>query len=152
MIRDHGQTKKYYHDVEGYNGRLDAIQAGILHIKLAHLTKWNEQRRKRAAEYNRLLPGSDALVSPDEPSWSRGGYHLYVVHTEDREGLIGASERCQYRNGNSLTNPASSSESLHKTELPRRRLPVAEKISAEIVSLPMLLQLTAEEQHKLVGG
>ena len=55
MLRDHGQSKKYYHDVEGYNGRLDAIQAGLLHTKLAHLANWNMQRRERAAEYNRLL-------------------------------------------------------------------------------------------------
>ena len=48
MLRDHGQVKKYFHDVEGYNGRLDAIQAGILHTKLPHLAKWNEQRRERA--------------------------------------------------------------------------------------------------------
>ena len=49
MLRDHGQVKKYYHDLEGYNGRLDAIQAGILHAKLAHLAKWNAQRRERAS-------------------------------------------------------------------------------------------------------
>ena len=55
MLRDHGQAKKYYHDMEGYNGRLDAIQAGLLHTKLAHLAKWNAQRRERAAEYNRLF-------------------------------------------------------------------------------------------------
>ena len=54
-LRDHGQTRKYYHDIEGYNGRLDAIQAGILHAKLAHLARWNEQRRERAADYSRLL-------------------------------------------------------------------------------------------------
>ena len=50
MLRDHGQAKKYYHDVEGYNGRLDAIQAGLLHAKLGHLAKWNEKRREKAAE------------------------------------------------------------------------------------------------------
>src|SRR3977135_107885 len=55
MIRDHGQAKKYYHDVEGYNGRLDAIQAGLLQVKLQHLAKWNEQRSQRAVEYKRLL-------------------------------------------------------------------------------------------------
>ena len=55
MLRDHGQAKKYHHDVEGYNGRLDAIQAGLLHAKLPHLAMWNKQRRDRAAEYDRLL-------------------------------------------------------------------------------------------------
>ena len=55
MLRDHGQSRKYFHDVEGYNGRLDALQAGILQTKLAHLKSWNELRRSKAAEYNRLL-------------------------------------------------------------------------------------------------
>ena len=64
MLRDHGQAQKYYHDVEGYNGRLDAIQAGLLHVKLAHLAKWNAQRRERAAEYNRLFAAADDLVVP----------------------------------------------------------------------------------------
>ena len=64
MLRDHGQAKKYHHDVEGYNGRLDAIQAGILHAKLAHLAKWNTQRRERAAEYNRLLESNEAIAFP----------------------------------------------------------------------------------------
>ena len=89
MLRDHGQATKYYHDVEGYNGRLDAIQAGLLHVKLAHLPKWTAQRRERAAEYNRLLESADtAVVAPYEPSWSRAVYHLYVVRTADREGLM----------------------------------------------------------------
>ena len=48
MLRDHGQSKKYYHDIEGYNGRLDAIQAGFLSVKLRHLTMWTEQRRSAA--------------------------------------------------------------------------------------------------------
>ena len=64
MLRDHGQAKKYYHDIEGYNGRLDALQAGLLHAKLAHLAKWNAQRRERAAEYNRLFAAADDVVAP----------------------------------------------------------------------------------------
>src|SRR4029077_7659919 len=55
MLRDHGQAKKYYHDIEGYNGRLDAMQAGFLSVKLKHLSKWNEQRRQVARQYNELF-------------------------------------------------------------------------------------------------
>ena len=89
MLRDHGQAKKYYHDIEGYNGRLDAIQAGLLHAKLTHLAKWNAQRRERAAEYNRLFAAADDVaVPPFEPSWSRAVYHLYVVRTGDRDGMM----------------------------------------------------------------
>src|SRR5579871_3199601 len=87
MLRDHGQAKKYYHDIEGYNGRLDALQAGLLHVKLNHLAKWNEQRRARAAEYNRMFEEAGAAVRvPFEPSWSKAVYHLYVVRVADREG------------------------------------------------------------------
>src|SRR5271170_7494081 len=88
ILRDHGQTTKYLHEVEGYNGRLDAIQAGLLHAKLAHLAKWNTQRRERAAEYNRLLASNEALSLPYEPSWSRAVYHLYVIRTDDRDGMM----------------------------------------------------------------
>jgi dTDP-4-amino-4,6-dideoxygalactose transaminase len=88
MLRDHGQCKKYYHDIEGYNGRLDALQAGILHAKLPHLEAWNTQRRCKAAEYNRLLSDCDAVSLPVEPSWSRSVYHLYVVRISNRDSMM----------------------------------------------------------------
>src|SRR5277367_3673198 len=93
MLRDHGQATKYLHEVEGYNGRLDAIQAGLLHAKLAHLAKWNAQRRERAAEYNRLLTSNKALTLPYEPAWSRAVYHLYVIRTNDRDNLMSHLKR-----------------------------------------------------------
>src|SRR5208282_3929719 len=85
MIRDHGQVKKYYHDVEGYNGRLDAIQCAILMAKLPHLAAWNAGRRDHAAEYGRLLAGVGGIALPHEPSWSHAVYHLYVIRTANRE-------------------------------------------------------------------
>src|SRR3990170_3340336 len=87
MIRDHGQSKKYYHDIEGYNGRLDAIQAAILHIKLRHLSDWNEKRKKNALRYNELLSEIDGIIIPHEPQWSRAVYHLYVIRTRRRDLL-----------------------------------------------------------------
>jgi dTDP-4-amino-4,6-dideoxygalactose transaminase len=62
MLRDHGQAKKYYHDLIGYNGRLDAIQAGFLDVKLKHLTRWTELRRAAAARYNALLKSVPGVV------------------------------------------------------------------------------------------
>ena len=87
MLRDHGQAQKYYHDVEGYNGRLDAIQAGILQVKLKHLADWNEQRRENARWYGKLLGATAEVGVPYEPAWTRSVYHLYVVRVSNRAGL-----------------------------------------------------------------
>src|ERR1700735_3171048 len=88
LLRDHGQSRKYYHEVEGYNGRLDAIQAGILQVKLRYLAEWNGQRREAATRYRELLKGIwPDLTLPYEPSWSRSVYHLYVVCTSERDQL-----------------------------------------------------------------
>src|SRR6185295_1382780 len=67
MIRDHGQDKKYHHLVEGYNGRLDAMQAAILQVKLPHLSDWNAKRREAAAAYNQMLKSDPSLTTPYEP-------------------------------------------------------------------------------------
>src|SRR5262249_10774536 len=64
MFRDHGQAKKYYHDMEGYNGRLDTIQAGFLTVKLRHLARWNEMRRAAAGRYDHLLSVFEGVIGP----------------------------------------------------------------------------------------
>jgi dTDP-4-amino-4,6-dideoxygalactose transaminase len=151
MLRDHGQAKKYYHDVEGYNGRLDAIQAGLLHAKLAHLAKWNKQRREKAESYNRLLAGSENDVTlPQEPSWSRAVYHLYVVRTEDREGLMEHLKQKGIGSGIHYPIPLHLQKAYTSLNYRPGDLPVAEKIAEEILSLPMYPQLTAEQQTRVV--
>ena len=73
MLRDHGQAKKYYHDIEGYNGRLDSLQAGLLSVKLRHLAEWNRQRQEAAAATISCCRRADGVVAPLRPSWSRPG-------------------------------------------------------------------------------
>jgi dTDP-4-amino-4,6-dideoxygalactose transaminase len=151
MLRDHGQAKKYYHDVEGYNGRLDAIQAGLLRVKLPHLAVWNAQRREHATAYNRQLAASKAaVVVPYEPSWSRAVYHLYVVRTEDREGLMNHLK--QKGIGTAIHYPIPLHLQKAYTSLNYRPgdFAAAERVSAEIVSLPMFPQLTAAQQARVV--
>src|SRR5208337_2083916 len=87
MLRDHGQAEKYYHDIEGYNGRLDAIQAGILRLKLDHLSEWNSQRRDKAKNYRELLCSVDGVILPLEPDWARAVYHLFVIRIQNRQEL-----------------------------------------------------------------
>jgi dTDP-4-amino-4,6-dideoxygalactose transaminase len=151
MIRDHGQAKKYYHDIEGYNGRLDSIQTGILSVKLKHLAGWNAKRRERAAEYNGLLAAAETGVHmPYEPSWSRAVYHLYVVRTEDREGLMAHLGKAGIGTGIHYPIPLHRQRAYEALGYKAGDFPVCEKIAAEIVSLPMYPQLTPEQQARVV--
>lgn len=150
MLRDHGQAQKYYHDMEGYNGRLDAIQAGLLHVKLAHLAKWNTQRRDRAAEYNRLLADNDAVTCPFEPSWSRAVYHLYVVRTGDRDGLMKHLKAGRIGTGIHYPVPLHMQKAYAWLNYHPSDLPVATRAAAEIVSLPMFPHLTVDQQARVV--
>ena len=151
MLRDHGQAKKYYHDLEGYNGRLDALQAGLLHAKLAHLAKWNAQRRERATEYSRLFAAADEIVTPPfEPSWSRAVYHLYVIRIDDRDGMMIHLKQAGIGTGIHYPIPLHLQKAYSSMGYKIGDFPVCEKIAAEIVSLPMFPQLTADQQAKVV--
>jgi len=151
MIRDHGQAKKYYHDLEGYNGRLDAIQAGILSEKLKHLPEWNSKRREHAAHYGRLFKtGGDPVQTPFEPSWSKAVYHLYVVRMADRDGLMAFLKECGIGSGIHYPIPLHLQKAYTALNYARGDFPVAEMVADRIVSLPMFPQLTAEQQGRIV--
>jgi dTDP-4-amino-4,6-dideoxygalactose transaminase len=152
-LRDHGQAKKYYHDVEGYNGRLDAIQAGILHAKLAYLPKWNAQRRERAERYNRLLAAAEGeVITPYEPSWSRAVYHLYVVRTYDREAMMEHLKTRGIGTGIHYPIPLHLQRAYTALGYASGDFPVSEKCASQIVSLPMYPQLTEEQQTRVADA
>jgi len=151
MLRDHGQAKKYYHDVEGYNGRLDAIQAGLLQVKLRHLSEWNALRRQHAEEYNRLLSDAAGVVCPSEPSWSRGVYHLYVVRSAERDELIRHLNDADIGTGIHYPVPLHLQQAYRSFGYQRGDFPVTECAAAEIVSLPMFPQLNADQQARVVA-
>lgn len=149
MLRDHGQVRKYVHDVEGYNGRLDSVQAGILHAKLPYLAEWNSLRRDRAAEYNRLLSSNQALIVPFEPEWSRAVYHLYVIRTGNRDGLIEYLKSKGIGTGIHYPIPLHMQMPYAFLNYTHEDLPVASRAAFEIVSLPMFPQLTTEQQARV---
>jgi dTDP-4-amino-4,6-dideoxygalactose transaminase len=146
MLRDHGQAAKYYHDMEGYNGRLDAIQAGLLTAKLAYLPQWNNQRRERAAEYDRLLADNHKIICPFEPSWSRAVYHLYVIRSENRDAMMTQLKDAGIGTGIHYPIPLHMQKAYSWLHYSPEDFPVARCIAAEIVSLPMYPQLTAIQQ------
>jgi dTDP-4-amino-4,6-dideoxygalactose transaminase len=151
MIRDHGQTKKYYHDIEGYNGRLDSIQAGWLSVKLRHLARWNDARRMLAHRYHDLFADAkDAVVVPREAAWTKGVYHLYVVRVQDREALQAHLAEAGIGTGIHYPIPLHLQKAYEHLEYKKGAFPVTERVAGEIVSLPMFPQMTREQQQEVV--
>lgn len=149
MLRDHGQTKKYYHDVEGYNGRLDAIQAGILQAKLRNLATWNEQRRESAKRYAELLSVSSGIGLPYEPSWTKPVYHLYVVRVTDRTQFQKDLAAANIGTGIHYPVPLHLQKAYASLGYPEGSFPITERVAEEIVSLPMFPQLTPVQQTRI---
>ncbi|MGB2677969.1 MAG: DegT/DnrJ/EryC1/StrS family aminotransferase [Candidatus Acidiferrum sp.] len=151
MIRDHGQAKKYYHDIEGYNGRLDSIQAGWLSVKLRHLANWNEARRALAHRYHELFADAkEAIVAPVEAPWTKGVYHLYVVRVQDREALQGALAEVGIGTGIHYPIPLHLQKAYQHLGYKNGDFPITERVAAEIVSLPMFPQLQLDQQREVV--
>ena len=153
MFRDHGQSKKYVHDVEGYNGRLDAIQAGFLGVKLRHLAKWNEERREAARRYDEIFADSDGMVVHSHvPAWSRPVYHLYVVQVEDRERLQRDLAAEGIGTGIHYPIPLHLLKAYEGLRFRCGDFPVAEQVASHILSLPMFPGLTPEQQQRVTAG
>ena len=149
MLRDHGQAEKYFHNIEGYNGRLDAIQAGILRVKLGRLTEWNEQRRESARRYDELFAGTGELGIPHESSWAKQVYHLYVVRVANRAEVQRQLADAGIGTGVHYPVALHLQKAYEKLGYKTGDFPVAERLSSEIVSLPMFPGLTSEQQDRV---
>lgn len=150
MLRDHGQAQKYFHDIEGYNGRLDAIQAGILRIKLKYLPAWNESRRQCAYRYNELFNNIDGLLKPYEPSWSKAVYHLYIIRSHVRDLLQKYLAENHIATGLHYPLPLHLQNAYVNLGYRKGDFPISEKAASEILSLPMYPDLTEEQQKWVV--
>ena len=152
MLRDHGQAQKYHHDVEGYNGRLDAIQAAFLRIKLRHLEAWNARRRAAAERYNEVLSQVPGVIVPFEPDSSRAIYHLYVIQAPDRQALADYLGEQNIATGLHYPVPVHLQRCYQEWGYQAGSLPVSERVAATILSLPMFPTLTAQQQDRVTAA
>jgi len=151
MLRDHGQARKYYHEIEGYNGRLDAIQAGILRVKLRHLPEWNRRRREAAARYRELFAEADLEeLAPFEPKWAKAVYHLYVIRVQEREAFMRQLTEVGIGTAVHYPVPLHLQKAYDGLHLGTGSFPVAERVGSEIVSLPIFPQLSRGQQARIV--
>jgi len=149
QLRNYGSKTKYQHDIVGYNSRLDEIQAAFLRVKLTHLDRWNTFRREVADKYNEMLACTECIL-PVVPDFAEPVWHLYVVRSKKREALI------------KLLEDKDVSTIIHYPIPPHRQecyrisfdgdLPIADLLSAEVISLPMSPTMTPEQIEHVVSG
>lgn len=151
MLRDHGSSKKYYHQVVGWNARMDGFQGAVLSVKLKYLPAWNEGRRRNAHLYNAYLKGLDGVVTPAEMDYAKHVYHVYALRTGNRDSLIGKLNEKGIGTNVHYPVPVHLQNAYKFLGLKQGSYPVAEKVASEFISLPMFAELT-EEQIEFVAA
>ncbi|CDF57743.1 DegT/DnrJ/EryC1/StrS family aminotransferase [Thermobrachium celere] len=145
MLRFHGSKIKYYHDMIGYNSRLDEIQAAILNVKFKYIDEWNNARKEKAHVYNELLRGTKC-VTPYEDSKCKHIYHLYILQHENREELL------KYLNENGVATGIYYPVPLHLQNVYKNLgynegdLPVSEMLSKRTFAIPLYPEITFDQQ------
>lgn len=150
-LRDHGRSTKYEHAVVGYNSRLDALQAGILRVKLRHLEQWNRHRQQVAAWYQEGLRGA-GLTLPDERPGAKHVYHLYVVTTSERDKLQRRLAAVNIATGIHYPVPLHLQPAFRHLGYRIGDLPHAEAAARRILSLPMFPELTRHQIARITGS
>jgi dTDP-4-amino-4,6-dideoxygalactose transaminase len=142
MFRDHGQAKKYYHSVVGWNGRMDGIQGAILSIKLKHLNAWTEARRSHATAYTAAFKHVHGVLTPKEAAQRKHVYHLYVLRVRNRDRILKQLADQGVNCAIHYPVPLHLQEAYASLGIGRGSLPVSERCAEEIISLPMFPELT----------
>lgn len=149
-FRDHGQPKKYYHDMVGWNARMDGFQGAILSVKLKHLDTWNEGRRRNAALYREFLgSGANGVVVPTEADYAKHVYHIYALRVHNRDAFMDALGKKDIATGIHYPVPVHLTGAYSSLGYKMGDFPVAEKCASEFVSLPMFAEMS-EAQIKYV--
>ncbi len=146
MLRDHGQSQKYYHDVEGYNARMDALQAIVLRAKLKRLSQWNAARQKCAAYYHKRLSTNQAIQLPSVAPYNTHVFHLYVILVDSRDEVQRKLQERGVGTGLHYPLPLHLQKAYAHMGLSKGSLPVTERVAARLLSLPMFPNLTQEQQ------
>jgi dTDP-4-amino-4,6-dideoxygalactose transaminase len=145
ILRDHGQTRKYYHSMVGWNCRMDSIQAAVLKVKLQYLERANSLRRSHAAHYDRALGGVAEVITPARDSNCRHVFHIYAIRVKERDRVM------RYLFDNGVGCAVHYPVAIHLQEAYRGlgyregSFPVAERCAAEFLSLPMYPELTLSQ-------
>lgn len=145
MYKDHGQKKKYHHELLGYNSRLDAIQAVVLDEKLPYLDTWNEKRRMIAKLYTKYLKGLPIRIVTSFDKACVPNYHLFVIHTKKRNALLAHLQKRNISAAIHYPYPLHLIKPLQILGYRKGDFPVAEEHAKTCLSLPMFPELSRKE-------
>jgi dTDP-4-amino-4,6-dideoxygalactose transaminase len=145
MLRAHGWKKKYFPEILGYNSRLDSLQAAILRVKLPHLDKWNEGRRKVAHVYNEALANIPNLQAPYEAPNRTHVYHLYILQVPNRDELQEKLKEAGIGTSIYYPQPLHLAEPCRELGYKEGDFPVAERASLETVAIPVYPEMSDEQ-------
>ncbi len=152
VLRDHGQARKYYHDVIGWNGRMDGIQGAILSVKLRRLASSNARRRETAKLYNRLLSGVQGVLTPAEADSATHIYHVYAVRVRNRDKVLADLGQAGIACGIHYPVPLHLQAAYRSLGYAKGAFPVAERCAAEFLSLPMFPEMTSAQVEAVVDA
>ena len=144
MLRDWGQSRRYYHDLPGFNYRMDGIQGAILRVKLRYLEQWTEARRAVAAIYSKLLAAAD-LMLPVEMPYARHVYHIYAIRSAVRDDLAAELKDKGIQTGIHYPIPVHLQKAYADPAYGKGSFPNAEHVAAEVLSLPIYPELTSSQ-------
>ena len=144
ILRDAGRISKYEHIEEGYNHRLDTLQAAVLTVKLRHLSEWNRRRRDIAARYHAHFEGHEAIRPVAEPDGFEGVYHLYVVQVPQRERVRRHLADAGIQTGIHYPIPLHLQPAYRYLGYQPGDFPVAEEAAKNVLSLPIFPEMTDE--------
>ncbi|MGH9403404.1 MAG: DegT/DnrJ/EryC1/StrS family aminotransferase [Terriglobia bacterium] len=143
-LRDHGQSKRYFHDHIGYNYRMDGFQGAVLRVKLRHLGEWTKRRRTLAHLYRELLEGAPVVLPQDDPS-SECVYHLFATYAEDRDGVREELEARGVQTAIHYPRPVHLQRPYAALGYRPGSLPHTERACQRTLSLPLFPEMTAKE-------
>jgi len=144
LLRDHGQPRKYTHDVVGFNSRLDGLQAAVLRVKLAHLEHWNTRRKSLARLYRNALTGIDGITIPEPAADREHVYHLFVIRCTDRDGLQSHLQAAGISTGIHYPIPLHLQPAFGFMAHRAGDFPVAEECGREVLALPLYPEMSEE--------
>ena len=148
LLRSWGESRRYYHDLRGFNYRMEGMQGAILRVKLRHLERWTEARRGHAALYDDLLKES-GVSTPRQMPYARHVYHVYAVRTLHRDALVEALKAADIQYGIHYPVPIHLQPAYRDSRYGEGDFPVAERIAAEVLSLPIYPELQRSQIERV---